>query len=155
MERPFRVLIADDRRAARRGLRALLSLFPEVEVIGEAADGQEALVLVSRHRPDVVVLDIEMPVIDGVEATRRVKGEWPEVRVVVLTIHATYRASALAAGADAFLLKGCTAQEMRRAILPSPRPAQGQTMGGGSGGIAANGPTPEGECYHDRHTTES
>ena len=132
----------------------MLSLFAEVEVIGEAADGQEALVLVSRHRPDVIVLDIEMPVIDGVEATKRVKGEWPEIRVVVLTIHATYRASALAAGADAFLLKGCTAQEMRRAILPSPWPAKCQTLGGGLGGIAPGESAGEGEVYHDRHTTE-
>ena len=103
----------------------MLSLFPRVEVIGEAADGQESLDLVSQSQPDVVVLDIQMPVMDGLEATRWIKVEWPEVWVVVLTMHATYRAPALAAGADAFLLKGCTAEELQRAILAKPAAGEG------------------------------
>jgi DNA-binding NarL/FixJ family response regulator len=99
-----------------------LSLFPQVEVIGEAADGCESIDMVSERSPDVVLLDVQMPSIDGLEATRRIKNRWPEVRVVVLTMHATYRDAALAAGADAFLLKGCTAEEMHRAILGGADP---------------------------------
>jgi DNA-binding NarL/FixJ family response regulator len=113
----MRVLIADDRVRARSGLRALLDLRPEIVVDGEAADGQEALQLVEACRPDVVLMDARMPVLDGLEATRLIKEKWPEIRVVVLTIHASYRADALASGADAFLIKGCPAAELLRAIL--------------------------------------
>jgi DNA-binding NarL/FixJ family response regulator len=88
-------------------------------VIGEAADGVQALTIVSERHPDVVLLDVEMPVMDGIEATRRIKRVWPKVRVVVLTMHATYRALALDAGADAFVLKGCSAEEMQLAMLPA------------------------------------
>ena len=111
-----RVLIADDRPRSRSGLRAVLALRPEIEIAGEAADGQEALRLVEEYRPDVVLMDARMPVLDGVEATRLIKERWPEVRVVVLTIDASCRADALAAGADAFLVKGCTAEELLAAI---------------------------------------
>jgi DNA-binding NarL/FixJ family response regulator len=112
-----KVLIADDRRRSRSGLRAVLALRPEIEIVGEAADGEEAVQLVEKRRPDVALMDARMPVIDGVEATRLIKERWPEVRVVVLTIHASYRADALAAGADAFLIKGCAAADLLRAIL--------------------------------------
>jgi DNA-binding NarL/FixJ family response regulator len=112
-----RVLIADDRPRSRSGLRALLDLRPETVVVGEAADGQEAVRLVEECHPDVVLMDARMPVMDGLEATVLIKQRRPEVRVVVLTIHATYRAAALAAGADAFLIKGCPAAELLRAIL--------------------------------------
>ena len=111
-----RVLIADDRPRSRSGLRAVLALRPEIEIVGEAADGQEAVRLVAECRPDVVLMDARMPVLDGVEATRLIKERWPEVRVIVLTIHASYRADALAAGADAFLVKGCPARELVAAI---------------------------------------
>jgi DNA-binding NarL/FixJ family response regulator len=117
MEQLVRILIADDRRITRQGLCALLSQFPQAEVIGEASDGQECVALVPSCRPDVVLLDIQMPIMDGLEATRRIKEQWPEIRVIILTMYARYRFAALAAGADAFLLKGCTTQELQEAIL--------------------------------------
>ncbi|MHB0857554.1 MAG: response regulator [Anaerolineae bacterium] len=112
-----RVLVADDQRPTRRGLRALLTLMPDVEWVGEAANGKEAVTFVAEQRPDVVLMDVRMPVMDGLEATRRIKGQQPEVRVVVLTLYAEYRAEAFAAGADVFLVKGGPTEALWSAIF--------------------------------------
>lgn len=117
MEQPTRVLIADDHPRSRNGLQALLATSPEVEVIGEATDGQEAVRLVEKYQPDVILMDIRMPVMDGLEATRRIKNHWPEIKVIALTMYDTYRADALATGVDAFLIKGCSAEKLLGAIL--------------------------------------
>jgi len=117
MEQPTRALIADDLTRSRQGLRAVLEMWPTVEVVCEAADGQEAVHFVEECRPDVVLMDARMPVMDGLEATRLIKERWPEVKVIVLTTYPEYQAHALAAGADAFLVKGCPAEELLRAIL--------------------------------------
>lgn len=117
MEQLVRVLITDDRSATRQSLSALLALLPLVEVIGEAANGRESVDLVAEHRPDVVVMDMQMPVMDGVEAIRCIKEQWPAVRVIALTMYAKYRAMALAAGADDFLLKEGTPDTLIGAIL--------------------------------------
>lgn len=117
MEQRIRVLIADDSPRSRDGLRALLATWPQVEVVGEASDGQEAVRLVEELRPHVVLMDARMPRMDGLEATRLIKKMWPEVRVIVLTMYDPYQADALATGADSFLVKGCGCEELFEAIL--------------------------------------
>jgi len=111
------VLIVDDRAQTREGLKALLATESPVQVVGEAADGREAIHLIEARQPDVVLMDASMPVMDGLEATRLVKAQWPQIRVIVLTIHAALRVEALAAGADAFLVKGCPAGELLAAVM--------------------------------------
>ena len=115
-DRNVRVLIADDRSRSRRALKALLSTDPGIDVVGEAEDGREALRLVEECRPDAVLMDARMPAMDGLTATRLIKERWPEVRVVVLTMYGARRADAVAAGADAFLVKGCLTDELLGAI---------------------------------------
>ncbi|HEX9370604.1 MAG TPA: response regulator transcription factor [Roseiflexaceae bacterium] len=105
MTQPTRVLIADDSVRARDGLRAMLATWPAVEVVGEAANGQDAVRLVPECRPDVVLMDLRMPVLDGVQAIRLIKQQWPAVTVVALSIDAGAQADALAAGADTFVIK--------------------------------------------------
>jgi DNA-binding NarL/FixJ family response regulator len=124
MDQGIRVLIADDGTPSRNGLRALLASLPAVEVVREASDGQEAIRLIEDAQPDVVLMDVRMPELDGLRATRLIKRRWPWVRVVVLTLYATYLAEALAAGADSFLVKGCPTEELVNALrLDGQRPA--------------------------------
>jgi len=113
-----RVLVADDQRVVREGLSLLLRLLPDVEVVGAASDGEEALEMAERLDPDVVLMDLRMPRCDGVEATRRLRQRRPRCRVVVLTTYADDRSvvEALRAGARGFLTKDSGAEELRRAI---------------------------------------
>jgi DNA-binding NarL/FixJ family response regulator len=116
MERRIQVLIADDRPPSRNGLRALLASSPRVGTVYEAANGLEALQLAERTQPNVVLMDICMPVMDGLEATRLLKCRWPHIRVVALSINARYRKEALTAGADDFLVKGCPTEDLLKAV---------------------------------------
>jgi DNA-binding NarL/FixJ family response regulator len=112
-----RVVIADDHPLFREGLRALLDGIG-VDVVGEAADGAEALAAVREHRPDVIFMDLRMPVLSGVEATRRISTEWPDTAVLVLTMSedAASLQAALGAGARGYLLKESTKDDVRRAL---------------------------------------
>lgn len=116
MAQPIRVLIADDSARARSGLRDLLATWPEIMVVGEAANGQDALQQVAECRPDVVLMDLHMPVLDGVQATRLIKQQWPEIIVIVLTMYTLEQTTALAAGADAFVIKGGTYERLLCAL---------------------------------------
>jgi len=137
----IRVLIADHQPRARRSLKALLTamcwstpsyaehpthadLFP-VEIVGEAENDQQVVEQVQALQPDVVVMDLHShteslpePSPDGWAAIQMIKSRWPAIRIVVLTMYATDRTSALAAGADAFLLKGCPTNELLEAVMP-------------------------------------
>lgn len=116
MKPRIQVLIADDRPRTRDGLRALLSCWSTVEVVCEASNGQEATQFVEESRPDVVLMDMHMPKLDGIAATRLIKSRWPHVKVVALSMGYQYRDNALAAGADSFLLKGCPSEQLLEAI---------------------------------------
>jgi DNA-binding NarL/FixJ family response regulator len=118
MDGPIRVLLCDDHVVVREGLHKLLSGFPGVQVIGKAADGLEALDAARRLGPDVILMDLAMPNLDGVEATRRITAEWPGIRVLVLTSFAEgdrVRA-AIDAGAAGYVLKDTEPEELIRAI---------------------------------------
>ena len=114
----IRVLVVDDHQLVRAGLRVLLQTAEDLDVVGEAADGEQALVLARELQPDVVLMDLSMPVLDGVAATRRLAAEQPATRVVVLTSFAeTERVQqALAAGAVGYLLKDCDPHELMSGV---------------------------------------
>ncbi len=113
-----RVLVADDQRVVREGLAMLLRLLPEIEVVGSASDGEEAVALAGRLHPDVVLMDLGMPHCDGVEATRRLRERQPGTHVIVLTTFADDRSvvAALRAGARGFLTKDAGADQIEQAL---------------------------------------
>jgi len=115
---PVRVVLADDQEMVRAGLRMLIDFQPDLEVVGEAADGLEAVEVVTRLRPDVVLMDVRMPRCDGIEAARRVLATVPDVAVVVLTTfdEDVSLAEALRAGVSGFLLKTAPPEQLLHAI---------------------------------------
>lgn len=114
----IRVVIVDDQAMVRRGLRSLLEEEPDLEVVGEAADGQSGLSVIRRHRPDVVLMDVRMPILDGIAATRSIGSEGLQTRVLVLTTFDLdeYVFHALRAGASGLLLKDATAEQLVAAV---------------------------------------
>jgi DNA-binding NarL/FixJ family response regulator len=115
---PIRVLIADDQRVVRDGLAMLVSLIDDVEVIGTASDGTEAVDFARKERPDVVLMDLRMPDLDGAEATRQIRAALPDTQVLVLTTYADDQSlfPALQAGARGYLTKDANAEEIEQAI---------------------------------------
>jgi DNA-binding NarL/FixJ family response regulator len=115
---PIRILLADDHALVRAGIRALLDHVRGVEVVAEADDGREALDLIATHQPDIVLMDIAMPSLNGLEAAARVSKAFPGVRVIILSMHANeeYVLQALRAGASGYLLKGARAAELELAV---------------------------------------
>jgi two-component system response regulator DesR len=128
---PARVLLVDDAVQVRRELATLLALAGRIEIIGEAGDGQQAITLAQALQPDVVLLDLAMPVMDGYAAAPRLKAVCPACRVVALTLHGgeAERCRALAAGCDAFLVKGAPLQTLLDTICAGPRPAPLESEG--------------------------
>src|ERR687893_1530424 len=115
---PAGIVIADDHDLVRSGLRALLTDVPNLRVLGEAANGREALELCRRFEPDLVLMDVRMPEMDGLTATRAIKHRYPRISVLILTVHEnqSYMLEALKAGAAGYILKDAPAKELLGAI---------------------------------------
>ena len=118
---PIKVLIVDDDMRTRKGLRALLETVyltvadaacPQIELVGEAVNGLEALQMVETTNPDIVLMDVQMPEMDGIQATQKIKAKFPDVKIIILTVRSASRTAALEAGADAFLIKGGATREL-------------------------------------------
>jgi DNA-binding NarL/FixJ family response regulator len=127
MERPIRVLVADDHNIVRAGIRELLSDEPDIEVVGEARNGRDAVDIALARRPDVVVMDINMPELSGVEATRQIRAAAPEIYILVLTSYQDdpYIYGLLDAGATGYILKTAEDQDIVRAVRAT---ASGQSV---------------------------
>jgi len=116
--KPVRILLADDHTVVRKGLRLLLESVPEFQVIADAADGRDAVALAEQHRPDVVVMDVAMPILNGIEAARQITAKLPGAAVVFLSMHGdeSYVLRALKAGARAYLLKDSAEYDLIQAV---------------------------------------
>jgi DNA-binding NarL/FixJ family response regulator len=120
---PIQVLLADDHVLMRAGISALLQRIPDLTVVAEADDGRAALQLIATHHPNIVLLDISMPELNGLEVAERVAREFPAVRVIILSMHATsdYVLKAMRVGASGYLLKGARLAELELAITSVAR----------------------------------
>ena len=118
MENKLRIVLADDHTILREGLRSLLTADPDFEVVGEAQDGREAVRCVEKLEPDLLLMDLSMPRMSGMDAIREIKKRYPETRIVALTVHKTeeYLLTTLQAGADGYVLKDATHEELVMAI---------------------------------------
>lgn len=118
MSAQIRVLIADDHTIVRSGVRLLLEAEADMQVVGEARDGKEAITLAGTLRPHVVLMDVAMPDLDGMEATRQIKAQWPEISILALTMHRSdeYFFAMLRAGASGYVLKGADATDLIQAV---------------------------------------
>jgi len=113
-----RIVLADDHTVVRKGLRLLIESVPEFEVVADAADGRRAVALVEEHRPDVIIMDVAMPTLNGIEAARQISSKLPNVAIVFLSMHSdeAYVIKALKAGARAYLLKDSAENDLINAV---------------------------------------
>jgi two-component system response regulator NreC len=118
MKQKVRIVLAEDHTILREGLRALLTADPDFEIIGEAADGREAVRFVEKQIPDLILMDLSMPRMTGMDAIREIKKRYPQTKIIALTVHKTeeYLRTTLQAGADAYVLKDATHDELMMAI---------------------------------------
>lgn len=116
MAKDIKILLVDDHELVRRGLRRMLELEEDIEVVGDAADAEEAYSQVEMLTPDVVVMDIKMPGVNGVEATRVLKERNPSCKIIMLTLYEEYLAESMESGADGYLLKDAKCTELTQAI---------------------------------------
>lgn len=131
----IKTLIVDDDASFRQRVKELLAPEPDIEVVGEAADGQEAILRAGELRPDVVLMDVRMPVMNGVDATRHLKTAMPEIKVIVLTVFDVqeYREAAMASGASGYLIKKLLIED----LVPAIREAGIEDPGPQATGLAA------------------
>jgi DNA-binding NarL/FixJ family response regulator len=125
VNKKLRVLVVDDQEPTRQGVAALLELTADIEVINQASNGWEAVHIVAEEGPDVVLMDVRMPIMDGLEATRQIKERWPQVKVIIATMYPSHKEDALAAGADRVLLKGsmrANLEDVIREVASSDEP---------------------------------
>jgi DNA-binding NarL/FixJ family response regulator len=132
----IRLLLVDDDPEFRETLRVLLTQREEALVLGEAASGEEALRLADALRPDVILMDLAMPRMNGLEVTRRLRARWPGLAVIIITVHdeEAYRRTALAAGAEAFLVKKTLGVDLWPTLLKIAKKEQAQPTGQGPEG---------------------
>ena len=120
----IKVMIADDQEIVRAGLKMILSLHEEIELVGEASNGDELLKIIDKNTPEVVLMDIRMPVMNGIEATKRLKHKYPEIKIVILTTfnEDQYIFEGLQYGADGYLLKDSGSKDLLEAIKSAEAP---------------------------------
>jgi len=109
---PTKIMVVEDSSRARRALTAYMSLQVGLQITAEASNGMEAISKINGFPPDIIIMDMQMPVMDGLEATKIIKTRWPWVKVIALTMYQSYQSKALSAGVDAFLVKGCPIEEL-------------------------------------------
>jgi DNA-binding NarL/FixJ family response regulator len=122
MCKKIRVLIVDDSSSFRMGMRALLEIQPDMEVAGEARSGDEAIESLEQLQPDLILLDMKMPGLTGVEVTRQIKNRWPQMKIVLMTMFADYCSKSINAGVDAFITKGIPPEDVLSVIRGIGRP---------------------------------
>jgi DNA-binding NarL/FixJ family response regulator len=116
MDKKKRILIVDDYPILREELRSLLSSHQDFEIVGGAEDGLEAIEFVEKLQPDLVLMDLSMPRMNGLDATRKIKRKWPETKILFFTVYHSYDKAAINAGADGYLLKDTSSNELIQSI---------------------------------------